>query len=230
MSIKSHFELVSLTDLDDAQPVLKANSLITIRHFRIFEPLITTIQKVEGANIYFGLPQAFTQNGVLVGDPLTCSFLYDDSQYIMNGNIGSIDLLFPQLVCFIINDARKYKNNRQFQRYHVSFPTQVSIPDTNVTMYGIVTNISQKGAAAIFNEPLANDTIKLQSLVKMNFSESPDEFLEFKARIVRTATTDVLHEYGVEIVGIDDQNKLVLKNILARLEKNEYLFADQSLK
>jgi hypothetical protein len=230
MSIKSHFELVSLSDIQDAQSVLKTNSLITIRHFRIFEPLIATIQKIEGANIYFGLPQAFTQNGVLVGDPLTCSFIVDDSQYVIYGNISSIDLLYPPMVCLIINDLHRYKNNRQFKRYYVSFPTQVSVPGTSVKVYGIVTNISQKGAAAIFNEPLTQETVKLQSLVRMNLGDSTDEFLEFKARIIRTEATDVLHEYGLEIVQIEGQNEQKLKSILAQLEQNENLFIDKSLK
>jgi c-di-GMP-binding flagellar brake protein YcgR len=227
MSLKTtDSDLGTLTDLLEAKPILKVNSLITIQHSRIFAPQVASVQKIEGANIFFALPRVFIQNGVLVGDKLTCSFFHDDTQYVINGTIGSIELIYPRLVCLVAGSTRKYKNNRQFKRYYVSFPTHVTIPDTHTDIFTIITNISMRGAAAVFKEPLTNESIKFQALVKMTLPEKSDEFLEFKAKIVRTATTDILHEYGVEIVEIDAKNEQILKNIITRLEKNEGMFAD----
>ena len=54
--------------------------------------------------------------------------------------------------------------------------------------------------------------------------------MEFKARIVREHKRDRLHEFGMEILEIDDENRDVLDKLLYKLEKNEKLLVMDYLK
>lgn len=207
--------------------ILKRGSVISIKHNSVFEPILSVIQKVEGRNIYFRIPEMFLRSNVFKGDQIICSLMQKQYEYIINGHISEIDLNYPWLVEVTANQIKKLKNNRNTKRYLVNFQSKVFSKSIGEPIYAIIKNIGKYGISAAFKEKIYPECLVD---VYISISISKDENLEFKAKVLRIADKGVYNEYGLQIIEIDDHNKDLLDKLIYRLECDETEYVLDSLK
>jgi len=213
--------------LKHADEIFKPGSVVSIKHSSIFEFVLSVIQRVEGQNIYFRLPEAFLTNNIMKGDKISCHIMKDDNEFVIHGIISEIDIKYPWIVDVVAEKIVKFKNNRKSKRHLVNFPSKMYSNELYGNVYAIIKNISSIGISAVFREK-----IELGKLINVYFSISVDKFtsLEFKAKPVRVIDRSIYYEYGFEIVDIDDINKDLLDRLLYKLECNEAEFVTENLK
>lgn len=221
-----------LTDKDsltkaEQDNIFKRGSVISIKHKSIFEPILSVIQKVEGDNLYFRIPEMFLRSNVFKGDMVFCDVMQCQYEYIVEGQINEIDVNYPWLVEVVIKDIYKLKNSRKTKRYLVNFQSKIFLNTLGETEYAIIKNISKDGIGAVFKKD-----VEPGSLVDVNVLATigDDENLEFKARAVRVIDRGEFKEYGLEIVEIDNSNKDFLDRLIYRLECDETEYVLESLK
>ena len=205
----------------------RRGTVISIKHPMVFEPILSVVQKVEGSNIFFRLPEDFLKNNILKGDDITCHALLRDYELVIEGMIRDNDLNYPRLVQVCANKIQKFRNNRKTKRYFVCFQANVHLPGVDKKVYAIIKNISSGGLAAVFKEYVAEDiTVK----ISVSASISRNEFLEFKAKTTRVIPRGSYNEYGMEIIEIDEYNQNMLDKLLFKLQEDESRFVLECMK
>ena len=207
--------------------LVNRGAVISIKHPRIFEPVLLVVQKVGDFSIYVKMPEAFLRNNVLKGDVVTCHVLIDNYEYELTAYINDIEFLYPRHMRLVVERIRKNHNNRQFKRYLVNLPANLQFPDSNETFFGVIKNISANGIGVIFREH-----VDINSLVNVKVSTSirHNETLEFNATILRAVPSDGYNEYGMKIIEIDVENKDKMDKLLGFLEEDIAKFVTDSLK
>lgn len=207
--------------------IFKRGSVISIKHKSIFEPILSVIQKIDGQNIYFRIPEMFLKGNVFKGDQLYCNIIQGENEYIISGHISEIDINYPWLVEVTTEEVKKIRNFRKTKRYIVNFQARVFSNAHGESMYAIIKNIGMYGVGAVFR-----DNIDPQCLVNVSVSAlvNKGENLEFKAKVVRVVDRGAFNEYGLEIVEIDEYNKNLLDKLIYKLECDETQFVLDSLK
>ncbi|WP_010252500.1 PilZ domain-containing protein [Acetivibrio cellulolyticus] len=207
--------------------IFKRGSVISIKHKSIFEPVLSVIQKVEGQNLYFRIPEIFLRNNVFKGDQVFCNVMQGQYEYIINGHICEIDINYPWLVEVASSQIHKVKNSRKSKRYLVNFQSKVFSNMLGKSVYAIIKNISMFGVSAVFKED-----IDPECLVNVSVSASVNkgENLEFRAKVIRVIEKAGYNEYGLQIVEIDEHNKDILDKLIYRLECDETEYVLDSLK
>lgn len=224
MPIESEDYVLSEKDKDE---IIKRGAVVSIKHPKIFEPVLTVIQKIDGQKLFFRIPEDFLKCNVLKGDAVSCHVMRGDYEYIIDGMIAEFDITYPRFVQLLIRSIRRLKNNRRTKRYLVNFQSCFSPYGVNKKIYAIIKNISLSGVCAVFREE-----VETESLINVSVSASIDKTmaLEFKARINRLVKRDFYNEYGLEIIEIDDINKDRLDKLIYRLECDEAEFVSNNLK
>jgi len=224
MPIESEDYVLSAKDKDE---IFKRGAVISIKHPKIFEPVLTVIQKIEGHVLYFRIPEDFLKCNVLKGDAVSCHVMQGDYEYIIDGMIAEFDITYPRLVQLLIKRIRRFKNNRKTKRYLVNFQSFFTPYGIDKKIYAIIKNISLSGVCAVFREE-----VETESLINVFVSASIEKTmaLEFNAKINRLVERDFYNEYGLEIVEIDDINKDRLDRLIYRLECDEAEFVSSNLK
>ncbi|MCX7748553.1 MAG: PilZ domain-containing protein [Clostridia bacterium] len=207
--------------------VFKRGMVISLNHPAIFEPVLNVIQKVEGDNLYFRLPEIFLKNNVLKGDEISYQILLGEYEYVVEGIISEIDIHYPRLVQATVDKVYKFANYRQTRRYLASFQANIQTAGSDKKIYAIVKNVSLTGVGLVLKEQLDTETI-----VNITVSTyiSKNEVLEFKANILRLVPKSFYNEYGMEITQIDEKNKDLLDRLIFQLQENESTFVADCLK
>ena len=76
--------------IGNLQEILHQGDLITIKHPEIVDSIITVLQKTEASNIYFRVPEEFLHYNIMIGEKLTCQVLKGKFEYVLNGQLLSI--------------------------------------------------------------------------------------------------------------------------------------------
>jgi len=212
---------------NEQDDIFKRGTVISIKHKSIFEPVLSVIQKIDGHNLYFRIPEMFLKSNVFKGDQIFCNIMQGQFEYIINGQISEIDINYPWLVEVAASEIQKVKNSRKTKRYLVNFQSRIFSNTQGKSMYAIIKNIGMYGVGAVFK-----DNIDPECLVNVSVSASVNkgENLEFKARVVRVVERGAFNEYGLEIVEIDDHNKDMLDKLIYRLECDETEYVLDCLK
>ncbi|MCX8130144.1 MAG: PilZ domain-containing protein [Clostridia bacterium] len=200
-------------------------TVISIKHPLLFEPVLTVVQKTEGNNVFFRIPDTFLKYNIFKGDQITIQTLQDNYEYVIQGMISDIELQYPRQVQVSIDKVDRYKNKRKSKRYLTNLQANISSADISRNLYAIVKNISDSGVSAVIREQLDTDSIVVMSIC------IPDNgLLEFKAKIIRNTRKANYYEYGMEIIKIDEGNKSLLSKLIASLNKNEKEYISECLR
>jgi len=208
-----------------ADEIFKAGAVISIKKPSNLEFMLSVIQKIEGQNIYFRLPEEFLVKNVLKGAQLWCHIMDNDNEYVVYGLISEIGIKYPWVVEVVAEKITRYKNNRRTKRYLVNFPSRIFSAEMEDGIYAIIKNISITGFSAVFKQ-------ELDSFGKVTASIPVDKFtsLQFKAKPVRTVDKIIYFEYGFEITEIDSINKDLLERLIYKLECDETEFIADNLR
>mgnify|MGYP000854670977 CR=1 FL=1 len=211
----------------DKDEIFKRGAVVSVKHPKIFEPVLTVIQKIEGEELIFRIPDDFLRSNVFKGDTVSCHVMQGEYEYIVDGKITRFDITYPRLVHLLIEKTRRVKNNRKNKRYLVNFQSFFTPYGVDKKIYAIIKNVSLSGICAVFREE-----VEVESLVNVFVSASIEKSmaLEFKAKVNRVIEREFYNEYGLEIVDIDDINKDMLDRLIYRLECDESEFVSKCLK
>lgn len=206
---------------------MKRGTVISVNHPRIFEPVLTVIQKMEGNNMYFKVPVEFLKSNVFKGDSVTCQILKDEYEYVLKGMISDIDINYPNYVQMCVDKTERFRNKRETRRYMVNFLANVIPPDHSQGIYAVIKNIGLSGVGAVFKEDIIlNSTVKMKVLAQVGKKEC----LEFGAVVTRAIPKGFYNEYGLKITELDEKNKDLLDKIIYQLCENEDLYVLDSLR
>lgn len=187
-------------------------------------PILCIIQRSDMQGLYFDATDEFLKSNVFLGDPLICQIMENDSEYVLEGIIGNIDMDYPREVQFLVERITKFRNKRKCRRYIVNFSSAI-YDSKNGRIYSIARNISLGGVNMVFKEQL-----KLESQVDVEILISKDKTVSFKAKVRRILPATGFYEYGMEIISIDDANKDLLEKVILELQQNESKFIENSLR
>jgi len=207
--------------------LFRKGTVISIKSHSLFEPVLNVIQKIEGDNVYFRIPEEFLRNNIFKGEKLICQVIQDKHEFVIEGKISNIDVQYPGMVELFVEKISKFRNKRASKRYNASFHTIVSSASMERRIYAITKNISLSGVGLIFKE-----NIDVPSVVglKVSVNIRTNEVLEFNARIIRSVAKNGYNEYGLEIISIDDKNRDLLDKVIYQLNQSESAYIAQYLK
>lgn len=200
---------------------IKKGGKIKLKHYSIFEPLTNIIGNIQGNNIIMDLPQKLLENNILVGDSIVCFCFEDNEEYVLNGEVANITLLYPQQLTLKIDSVEKFDNQRKHIRYPVSLSANITEPDFNEVNFGVVKNISIVGASITCKKEL-----KSGSELLVDIAISKNNIISYYGKIIRVRTLPNFFEYGIVQTKIDDENYRELIKYIQKLEEEEeQLFA-----
>lgn len=201
--------------------------VLSIQHPMMFEPATGVIQKVEGRNIYFQIPESFLRNNVLKGDNLIIQIFQDESEYVLEGMISEFQMRYPWNVQVYVDKVSKYKNKRKSKRFFINTQANIYVPSLDKNIYALIKNISDTGIGTIFRETMNAEELKY---VLVSAAVSNNQILCFEAGLIRSHQKKGFNEYGFEITCIDDKNKEILGKFILTLQENESIFIAEYLK
>lgn len=205
--------------------VLNRGRVISIKSAAFPVPILSIIQRLNSGCLYFRVSDELLKSNVMLGDPLSCQIIEEGYEYVLNGIVGEIEFNYPRELQFIIKDINIFKNMRKFRRYNVNFSADVYLNRNSKRTYTIVHNISIADLSMVCKENVdINDKVDVDIIV------DKETVLKFKARIARILPNDRYVECGMQITEIDDTNKDRLERVIFRLENDEGLFVNESLK
>ncbi|MCX7922670.1 MAG: PilZ domain-containing protein [Clostridia bacterium] len=205
---------------EDINNFFKKGTVVTVHHLKILDvQLPSVVQRADSANLYVVFTEAFLKNNVLKGDNVVCKIRDEKYEYLLSGVVSDIELSFPGLAKVAVTDIKKFNNARKSKRYGCNMPSHVYTSDS--TVYSIVKNMSATGVFAIFKEYVSKGTA-----VKLKVWESigKDDFIEFKAEVIRIVPKYGYYEYGFRILEIDEKNSATYDRLLSQLQHQEELY------
>lgn len=202
---------------------LKKGMKIRIKHYSTFEPLINIVRNVQGNIVTMDLPQKLLDNNILTGDNIVCIFLHEDVEYVLNGEVMEITLLFPQKLMLKVENVEKYTNLRKQARYSVSLSSNVRKLDSKSAYFAVVKNISLLGVSFT-----CNTEFEVNGSIIINIAVSKDTVITFYGRIIRVRKLSNFYEYGLIQTNIDEFNRDELEKYIQKLkEEEDSLFAEE---
>lgn len=216
----------SITE-DEKKILFEPGTVINIRHTRVFDVIVNTVQKYDENNIYVYITRPFLESNILTGDSVSCQIFKGDYEYAIFGVISNIDISIPSLVKVNIEKIYKHVNLRKEKRFTANYRANIINHYTQETLYAIIKNLSATGVALICNGYLPKNTIVT---VKFASNLRENEKVEFDAKVVRTLSSSGFAEYGMITVNISEKNKLIIKELVSKLEQDEKTIFRHALK
>lgn len=180
--------------------------------------------------IDIGLEKDYVDNIIMIGDVMKCKYPRDDQEFTLIGWVTRIRLEDPQSITIKIHDVEQFANKRDNYRYDIYLCSVIKLTkDDDKGMFGIMTNLSQGGAAFVVKEDLEKELGVLENEQEnKNFYfeifVTPKKQLCFIGTIKRKGSTEKGFEYGVKIVDIDLENEKILNDFIDELEKKDKEF------
>ncbi len=197
---------------------------IRIKHYSSFEPLINIVRNIQGNIVTMDLSQKLLDNNILTGDNIVCIFLYEDVEYVLNGEVMEITLLFPQKLMLKVENVEKYTNMRKQARYSVSLSANVRKFDSKDAFFAVVKNISLLGVSFTCNTEFE---VNSSSIIKIAVSK--DTIITFYGRIIRVRKLSNFYEYGLIQTNIDEFNRDELEKYIQKLKEEEDSLFDEEM-
>ncbi|MGE5474640.1 MAG: PilZ domain-containing protein [Ignavibacteriales bacterium] len=195
---------------------IKKGGKIKLKHYSIFEPLTNIIGNIQGNNIVMELPEKLLENNILVGDSMVCFCFENNEEFVLNGEVANITLLYPQQLTIKIQNVERFDNQRKHIRYPVSLSANVTEADFNEAYFGVVKNISIVGASITCKKEL-----KSGNEVLVDIAISKNNIISYYGKIIRIRTLPNFYEYGIVQTKIDDENYRELIKYIQKLEEEE---------
>lgn len=161
------------------------------------------------------LTQEYINNLILIGDPLKCKFSTEEAEYIMDGIIEDIIPDSAKVIAIRINNINRFQNMRSNHRYETCMISKMTV-HKNITVFGIVTNISSSGISVLTKLDLS-----IPSEVFVEIFLNNGNTLRFYGEIIRKTPEETGFELGIRFATMDSENNNILNELLNQLKSKE---------
>ena len=195
--------------------ILKPGYAVYTRCFIDDEWLPNIIKETTDNLIKINLNDYYFKKGVMVGDFISVRFSYEESEYILEGEISDIDIYDTYTISIFINNVNIYINRRAHFRYYAKLGASLKSSLSEKGVYSIVINISLSGLGII-----SKTNLNIGSNVFLDLFVSSKSIIPINGTIIRKRALNYGYEYGISITDISDDSHFKLKNLIESLEND----------
>lgn len=152
---------------------------------------------------------------LMIGDPLDCRVVTNDSIIVMNTVVYNIKLVSNSIVLKILN-VEKYENIRKHQRYEVTCSGTFRKIGDICEKYIIVNNVSQNGLSIITKEKLNKG-----DNIEVNIKCARGSFITFECVVLWVTQSEQSYFCGLSISHMDDANRAIYRSLIKNLRNKE---------
>ncbi len=194
---------------------LHEGNKVRFRHHNIPEYVVAEVIEVSEFDFKIKLNQRLIQSNVLPGDHVSVNFINNSEEECqINGVIEEGRAAFPQYYKIKVMRLEKFKDARKNRRYAVEICCDIT--DENREFFGIIRNISLSGFRMFTRTAIEN---RKNINVKMYFDENTS--VDIYAGLVRSKQLMNCFEYGLVILGANDQGRKELREIINGFRNTE---------
>ena len=195
--------------------ILQSGYTVYTRCFIDDEWLPNTIKETTDNLIKINLNDYYFKKGVMVGDFISVRFSYEESEYILEGEISDIDIYDTYTISIFINNVNIYINRRTYFRFYAKLGASLKTNISEKGTYSIIVNLSLSGLALI-----SKANINVGSNVFIDLFLSSKNLVPISGSVIRKKALNYGYEYGILIADISDTSEVKLKNLIEKLEND----------
>ena len=208
---------------------MKAGEIVSIRHYSAKAWFKSVVLLVDNKFIIVKLTKDFAVLNFLKGDPVVLGFEDNGEIHVAGCSVSSLD---PDgsYVKLAVESCKSIKEQRDFERFPVSFYTQIrSCDDSDKVYIGTVKNMSCEGMLMISSADLERKK-PLEITIYPTFQEVKiDDALDktiiyLRTEIARKIPIGNRYEYALKITNIDAHSQNMLRLYLQNLKSMQIEF------
>ncbi|MFZ5987494.1 MAG: PilZ domain-containing protein [Bacillota bacterium] len=207
---------------------MKVGEVVSIRHYSCKTSFKSVVLQANNELLVVKLTKDFAVLNFLEGDPVVLGFEEDSEIYIASCNVIGID---PDgsYIKLGVEGIKSLKDQREHERFPVSFYANIKSDDSNKTYIATVKNMSFDGLLINSNVdfPLKKniEVCVYPTFQEIKIDEAVDKtVIHLKADIVRKETLQRHFEYGLKITCIDAHNQNLIRLYLQSLRSMQIKF------
>lgn len=159
--------------------------------------------------------EEYVSGALMIGDTLECRVVSNDSIIVMDTLVYNIKLLSNSIVLKILN-AQEFENLRKHERYEISCSATFRKKDEMGEKYSVVNNVSLSGLSIITRDQLSKD-----DTIEINIKCPAGCFVSAECIVMWVTQSEQSYFCGLLISYMDEVNKVIYKNLLRKLQKEE---------
>lgn len=204
-----------MDEINAIESLLPEKSIIKTRHPGSYDWVTTIIQKAYDNYLEVEQVEDYMAKVLMIGDNLLCKYADNECLYTLETTVHNIKFE-TQSVVLSVNNVKKVENMRCSYRYDAYLSSSLKSEETIGELYSVVTNLSYSGMSII-----TKGFMKIGEQINMNIYLSGNNIISFRCEIKWCDVMWPNNLYGVEIVEIDESNRIKFEEYLKKLEIKE---------
>lgn len=201
--------LLSLFSNKNIAKIVKLDSSVDIKHFKMFEFINASVLERTENSIKIEVKEHIQETLFFPEDHLVINYSDNKELYVMSGTVTDVFNLYPLVLKVVINNVEKLKDLRKHERYYVSLTSNIKVAGFITPVFAVVKNISSGGIKVN-----CKDQLTYEDVLEVEVVLDRTNKLVFSGVIVRKNKVKDYYEYGIEIRGISESNLKCLYHYL----------------
>lgn len=201
-------------DLSLSQEV-RVGQKVRVKHFSVSEYAVSEIIDSSENSFKIKMTSKLIRGNVFPGDSITVVLINSESEEcLVDGIVEKAQAEFPQF--FLIRSLRikRFRDCRKSRRYQID--ACCNIIDDGTSSFGNIKNISSNGCRM-----MTKTKIDERKNFKIELFIEEDKKVSLDVGVVREKKHMSYNEYGLVILGMDEDSRTILGNQVNKIIKHE---------
>lgn len=190
---------------------IKVGQKVRVKHFSVSEYAVSEIIESSESSFKIKMTPKLIRGNVFKGDSITVILINSDSEEcLVDGIVEQAQAEFPQFFLIRSIRIRHFKDCRKSRRYQID--ACCNLRDDGVSSFGNIKNISTNGCRI-----MTKIKIDEKKNLKMELFIEEHKKVCLDVGVVREKKHMNYNEYGLVILGMDEDSKIVLRDQINKI-------------